>query len=179
MLRLIDDIVIFSKTKDERANLLQEVLEKLLKKEVRINFDKSKFFKKELKVLGYKVNSQGIFPNTKSLANEIFKKEIKTRKGTQKLIGVINWYRKFIPNLSTKIAEISNLLKGKENKALLTPKKEKVIYKVKEEILNGAKLCFPNYKKKFLLECDASDIGLGSILRQEDKIIGYYSKKIT
>ena len=149
LLRLIDDIVIFSKTKDERANMLQEVLEKLLKKEVRINFDKSKFFMKEL---GYKVNSQGIFLNTKSLANEIFKKEIKTRKGTQKLIGVINWYRKFIPNLSTKIAEISNLLKGKENKALLTPKKEKVIYKVKEEILNGAKLCFPNYKKKFLLE---------------------------
>lgn len=50
LLRLIDDIVIFSKTKDERANLLQEVLEKLLKKEVRINFDKSKFFMKELKV---------------------------------------------------------------------------------------------------------------------------------
>ncbi|KAF9761106.1 Retrovirus-related Pol polyprotein from transposon 17.6 [Nosema granulosis] len=31
---------------------------------------------------------------------------------------------------------------------------------------------------KFILECDASDIGLGSVLRQEDRIIGYYSKKL-
>ncbi|MGL5898788.1 MAG: RNase H-like domain-containing protein, partial [Lactobacillaceae bacterium] len=39
-------------------------------------------------------------------------------------------------------------------------------------------MCFPDYTKKFILECDASDVGLGSVLRQDDKIIGYFSKKL-
>lgn len=46
--------------------------------------------------------------------------------------------------------------------------KEMINGRVKE-ITNGAQLSFPNDTKKFILECDASDIGLGAVLRQERK----------
>ncbi|KAF9761438.1 Retrovirus-related Pol polyprotein from transposon 17.6 [Nosema granulosis] len=53
-----------------------------------------------------------------------------------------------------------------------------MIGKIKNEIATKMRLKFPDYNKKFILECDASDIGIGSVLRQEDRIIGYFSKKL-
>lgn len=54
---------------------------------------------------------------------------------------------------------------------------------LKNEIVTNVKekstLIFPNWNKKFILQCDASDIGIGCILLQEDGVIGYYSKKLS
>ena len=45
-------------------------------------------------------------------------------------------------------------------------------------------ICIPDYSKQFKLHVDACDIGIGSVLSQEDedsvdKIVGYFSKKLT
>lgn len=45
-------------------------------------------------------------------------------------------------------------------------------------ISSKTKLDFPDYTKKFRLECDATDKGIGCVLMQENEIIGYYSKKL-
>ncbi|MGL5899824.1 MAG: RNase H-like domain-containing protein, partial [Lactobacillaceae bacterium] len=61
---------------------------------------------------------------------------------------------------------------------ILSLEMKQMIDDIKQVILSKVKLGFPDYTKKFILECDASDIGVGSVLRQENKIIGYYSKKL-
>ncbi|MGL5900688.1 MAG: RNase H-like domain-containing protein, partial [Lactobacillaceae bacterium] len=174
----IDDIIVYSKTKKEHTETLIKVLKRLLAKTVKINFDKSNFFKNEIDVLGYKINNEGIFPNTRCLNNKIFDKKINSKRDVQKILGIINWYRKFIPNLSTRIAEISNLLKDDNKSKQITQKMRTTIHEIIDEICKGVKLAFPDYTKKFTLECDASDVGIGSVLKQEDKIIGYFSKKL-
>lgn len=69
----IDDAVIYKKTKEEHACILKLILNKLLERDfLRINFDKSKFFQIELEVLCYKINPDGIYPNTRCLNNEVF-----------------------------------------------------------------------------------------------------------
>ncbi|EQB60846.1 pol polyprotein, partial [Vairimorpha apis BRL 01] len=98
-------------------------------KEEHINIRNVDFLQKELDVLGYKIDKEGIYYKIKNV---------------QRLMGIINWYRKFIPNLSTKMVKVSNLLK-----------KEDIHY----------------YTKKFILECDALDIGLGSVLRNKLQFI--------
>ena len=40
-----------------------------------------------------------------------------------------------------------------------------MIEDIKHVIFSNVKLGFPDYTKKFILECDALDIGLGSVLR--------------
>lgn len=52
------------------------------------------------------------------------------------------------------------------------------IKELRQTIASNAKFEFPDYSKKFKLECDASQDGMGSVLLQEDKIIGYFSKKL-
>ncbi|WUR04570.1 endonuclease [Vairimorpha necatrix] len=173
----IDDIIIFNKTKEEHTATLLQVLQRLFEHHIKINFEKSKFFQSEVEVLGYVVKSDGIYPKQSYLENKIFYKEIKTLKDVQKLLGVMNWYRKFLPDLSMKLHAISDLLKKENKNKALTQEMKLEIERMKLHIRQNHKLCFPNFKKKFKLNCDASELGMGSVLYQEDRIIGYYSKK--
>ena len=42
---------------------------------------------------------------------------------------------------------------------------------------NGALLAFPDFKRKFTLHTDASDVQIGGVLSQEGKPLGFFSKK--
>ncbi|MGL5899968.1 MAG: reverse transcriptase domain-containing protein, partial [Lactobacillaceae bacterium] len=176
----IDDIVIFTKTKEDHLRILEKVLKRLLRFEVKINFDKSKICVKQIHVLGYTVNEEGIHPIVTDKTREMLGRKIKTKRDVQRLVGLLNWYRKFIPSLSEKICNVTNLLQGKEpyKKIIITKQMKDTIENLAKMISSKIKLDFPDYTKKFRLECDASDKGIGCVLMQENKIIGYYSKKL-
>lgn len=173
----IDDIVLYSKSEEEHINLLDRVLTKLYEHQMQINFEKSKFFAHEIEILGYRVNEQGIYPRKIYLENNIFKKDCKTRKDIQSLLGVLNWYRKFVPDMSRRIYKVTEMLKTDNKDFKITEEMKKEIENIKEHIATKAKLDFPNYKEKFTLQCDASELGIGAVLIQETRIIGYFSKK--
>jgi len=82
----IDGIIIFGKNKEEHDQNVVSVLQLLKENSVRINFEKSLFRKEEIKLLGYIIDSQGIRPDTKYLTNEIFSKEIMTKKRRSKTV---------------------------------------------------------------------------------------------
>ncbi|KAF9758260.1 Transposon Tf2-8 polyprotein, partial [Nosema granulosis] len=71
-----------------------------------------------------------------------------------------------------------NLLRKNETPIKFSEGMKKMVADIKTEIIQNAKIQFPDYTKKFILECDASDIGIAGVLSQEDKIIGYFSKKL-
>lgn len=175
----IDDITFYSKTIEDHRKTLFLVLKRLYENRVKINFEKTKLFCKEINVLGYKINKEGIFPKTEYLHNKIFSKEIQTKRELQQLVGVLNWYRKFIPDMSRKLHKITDMLKNKHGKIMLDNEMKRQIIEMRKFIRENHKLSFPDYTRKFTLHCDASDIGLGSVLTQEGNIIGYYSKKFS
>lgn len=68
----IDDITISSRTIEEHKKTLLQVLKRLYKHGMKINFEKTKLFQTEIEVLGYRVNKDGIYPKTEYLNNKIF-----------------------------------------------------------------------------------------------------------
>ena len=59
---LIDDIVITASTENEHFNRLHEVLKRLNEAGLKVNLKKCKYFKDEIKYLGYRINKLGIQP---------------------------------------------------------------------------------------------------------------------
>ena len=100
----------------------------------------------------------------------------RTVKQLQKLLGFINWFRNYIPGLSVQLAKITDKTK-KDRKFVWTEEDTLIIEKIFEQLSEKSILNYPDFEKSFDIFCDASDKGMGSILRQKEKIIGYFSYK--
>ncbi|GFS02368.1 Pol polyprotein [Elysia marginata] len=91
-----------------------------------------------------------------------------SKKQVRSLLGVLNYYRKFIPKFSSLSAPISNLKKsGQPDKIHWTLDCQTALDKILLALNSDPILILPNFSQKFNLRTDASDTGLGVCLLQE------------
>lgn len=97
-------------------------------------------------------------------------------------MGLVGWYRRFIPNFSLIAAPLTNLTKKKvpfniDQNAL------QAIEILKNSLISNTVLAHPDFSQPFILATDASKIGIGAILSQLhdgfERPIAYSSKKLT
>ncbi|KAG0439306.1 Transposon Tf2-9 polyprotein [Dictyocoela muelleri] len=171
----IDDILIHSPNYETHGKHITEVLNTLRANNISINFDKSRFFQEQVIYLGHIVDKKGTRPDISRLIP--FEKLIpSTKKKLQRLLGILNWYRPYIHNLSHKTIELTEKLKdGKKFK--WQEKDTEILREIYQEIKRQTLLHFPDMNKPFILESDASDRGIGAVLKQENTIVGLYSAK--
>ena len=92
----------------------------------------------------------------------------KTVKEVRAFMGFVNYYRRFIKNLSI-IANPLYALTKKENETFIwKQEQEDAFLKIKEKLCSTEVMKFPDFNKPFRLTTDASKIGYGAILEQED-----------
>ena len=89
----------------------------------------------------------------------------KNVKQLQRIIGMILWYRRFIPKFSEIIEPLQTLLrKGIEWRWVI--QQEQALMKIKELLKTGPILTYPDFNHPFQLETEVSDTGLGAVLTQ-------------
>jgi len=93
---------------------------------------------------------------------------------------MVNYYAKFIPNLSTLLGPIYNLLK-KEVKFVWTSECRKAFNKTKQTMASESLLVDYNSDLSVVLSCDASEYGIGAVLmhifeNEERRPVGYASR---
>ncbi|KAG0419853.1 Retrovirus-related Pol polyprotein from transposon gypsy [Dictyocoela roeselum] len=171
----LDDILVHSPDTRTHADHLLQLLKLLKEANISINFEKSRFFKSEVVYLGQIIDKNGTRADTSRLMpiNKIIPK---TRKQLQRLLGLLNWFRPYIENLSLKILNFTDKLRN-EGKFNWTDEDTAILRDVYDEIKRQTLLYYPNVHDPFILETDASDRGMGAILKQNEKIVGIYSYK--
>lgn len=99
----IDDIIIYAESIEEHNKIMIELLDNLRKYQVKINFDKSVFLTTKLEILGDIIEDGNIRIDTENI-NRLFDPDIAIcpKRDIQKIIGIITWYRNFIPDVSRK-----------------------------------------------------------------------------
>lgn len=178
----LDDIVIISKTFDEHITILFKVLSKLKNANITINFNKSQFFRKELKYLGYVVDEQGLRTDPNKVEAILKISTPTSRKDVKKFLGTASWYRRFIPNFSNLATPLNKLTSsGKKVPPFKwTEEAEKAFIAIKKALVATPSLACPDFTKRFAVHCDASSFGMGAMLTQEfndvEKPIAYMSK---
>ncbi len=107
----IDDIIIYSKTADEHVHAIQQVLRRLEQNGLCVKFSKCQLCRSEIEYLGFIVGRNGLKVNplkTKAIQDFPTPKDI---KGVQAFLGVVGYFRYFIPDFALKAKPLYALLK--------------------------------------------------------------------
>ncbi|CAL8111754.1 unnamed protein product [Orchesella dallaii] len=166
VLAFIDDIIIYSNSFEEHLEHLDLVFKRLLEFGFRIHPDKAQFLKNEVKYLGFVIENQTGSPNPDKLKALEGYQRPKNRKEIQRFLGFCGYYRHFIKDFSTIAKPITELLK-KESVFFWSTDVERAFLQLKCELAKASSLKLPDLSKPFLIQTDASDIGIGAILLQD------------
>ncbi|KAI5152345.1 hypothetical protein ENBRE01_2758 [Enteropsectra breve] len=179
----LDDIVIHAKSKKDHDMIVREVFKRLEESNLYVNVKKLQLAQKEIKLLGIMVDgkTQKLLGESKNDIME-YPRPVDT-KSLRRFLGKMNFYAPFIKDMS-KIAIPLYEKTGKYAKFEWSSEMENSFKMLKDNLSNAVGLYLPDYKKKFTLETDASDTGLGATLLQEDASgrmvpIRWASRKLT
>ena len=89
--------------------------------------------------------------------------------------GLAGFYRRFVKYFST-IAAVLNDLTKKVVEFVWGVAQDIAFDTLKNKLILAPLLMLPNFHKQFKIECDASGLGIGGVLMQEQKPIAYFLK---
>ena len=172
-----DDICIATETKEEHDKVIKKVLERAKHYGVKFNFDKFKYCLTQIKYLGNIFCEEGVFPDPSKI--EVIKKfpDPKNKNDLQKLLGMINYLRQFIPNLSEIISPLRELLKNNIVWNWSHIHKE-ALKKIRNIICSSQVLINFDPSLPITIQCDASKDAIGCCLLQNNKPVSFASRSL-
>ncbi|CAM4511130.1 unnamed protein product [Leuciscus chuanchicus] len=178
----LDDILVTGRNDEEHLQTLARVLERLQEAGLRLKRSKCSFMEKEVTFLGHKVDETGLHPvpeKVTAIQNAPSPKNVTELKA---YLGLLNYYNKFLPNLSTVLAPVHQLLR-KDEKWNWKEEQEVAFAQSKKMIQSVQVLVHYDPQKDVILSCDASPYGLGAVLSHKmpdgsERPIGFMSRTL-
>ena len=188
----LDDIIIFSDTKEEHLKRLEAVFQKLCAAGLKLKPSKCFFFREEIEYLGHVVSGKGISTNPKKIEAVSKWPTPKTVYDVRSFLGFVGYYRRFIKNFSRITKPIREVITGLENQSKRSAKKTYIEWSdaadvafehLKAMCVSTPILAYPDYQLPFTLHTDSSTDGLGAVLYQKQdgklRVIAYASRSVS
>lgn len=161
----LDDILIFSKNLEEHRVHVRAVLQRLLENKLFVKAEKCEFHSPLVSFLGY-ILAGGQVKTDPAKVKAVVEWPVPTsRKLLQRFLGFANFYRRFIRNYSQKAAPLIRLTSSKLP-FIWSQEADAAFSKLKELFTSAPVLIHPDLSKQFIVEVDASDLGVGTMLSQ-------------
>ncbi|CAI2738545.1 unnamed protein product [Dicrocoelium dendriticum] len=178
----LDDILIASSSDEEHLRHLDALFQRLTQHGVTVNPDKCELGQSSIDFLGHRISASGI----EALPDKI--QALKdypapsSFKQLRRFLGLVNYYRRFIPNCASIVQPMTDLLRGKQRSFHFTDDAKLSFEKLKDAISNIALLAHPDTSAPLSLTTDASDTAVGAVLQQLiDRRwipLGFFSKRL-
>jgi hypothetical protein len=171
----LDDILIFSKSREDHITHVKQVLDVLRKEQLFLKLSKCEFGKTSLIYLGHIVGGGKlkIDPSKVKVILEWPKPSNVTK--VRSFLGAAQYWRKFIANFSSIAAPLHTVTSVKQV-FQWGDKQQKAFDTLKEKISSTPVLALPNLRQPFEIQTDASNYAMGAVLLQYGKPICFHSE---
>ena len=178
----LDDIIIVGRTFEEHLCHLQEVFARLRQARLKLKVTKCSLFQKEVSYLGHIVSDRGIATDPSKTAKVAQWPVPTTVKEVQQFLGLANYYRRFVKDFAT-IARPLHRLTEHQMKFKWTTECQDAFEDLRRRLISAPVLAYPDFSRGFILDTDASDMGIGAVLSQAgaegEQVIAYASRVLS
>ena len=173
ILVFFDDILVFSSCLEDHLSHLRIVLDNLLSNQLYAKKSKCVLRCSEVEYLGHIISGDGVkvYPKKTMVVQQW--PIPTTLKALRGFLGLTGYYRKFIQGYGAIAQPLIDLLKKDgfhwSDATLMA------FNKLKVAMVQPPVLALPNFSKPFVIMCDASRVGLGAVLMQDNRPIAFHS----
>ena len=177
------DILVTGRTEEEHLKNLQTVLERLEDHGLRLKCKKCYFLQPRVDYLGYSINKEGLHTMQTKVKAVVEPPRPQKVQELRAFLGLVNYYGKFIPRLST-IAHPLNRLLGKKVPWKWDSECQRAFEALKRKLASSKVLAHYDPQLPLKLDCDASAYGVGAVLSHvypdgSERPISYASRTLS
>jgi hypothetical protein len=172
-----DDILVYNASLDDHTRHLKLVLELLARDQWKVKLSKCSFARQQVSYLSHIIDAQGVATDPVKIQAIA---EWPTPSGIRDLrsfLGLAGYYRKFIRNFGVICQPLTSLLK-KGSLFIWTSEHDIAFNTLKKALVSAPVLALPDFSTTFLVETDASALGVGAVLMQKGHPLAFLSKAL-
>ncbi len=179
-----DDILIYGEgdtieeATEDHEEVLRNLMQRCRERNVKLNPKKLRLRLTEVPFVGHLVTEAGVRADPAKVKALMGMPNPEDVAGVQRLLGFVNYLSKFVPRLSEHVEPLRQLT----HKDVLwhwTEQHDEAVKTVKNIIASDTILRYYDSTKPLVLQCDASDFGLGAALMQDGAPIAFASRRMT
>lgn len=178
----LDDLLVHAATFSNELDHLREVFSAIRQAGLRLHPKKCHLFRRETAFLGHVINAEGVATDpAKTAAVKDWPVPANTSE-LRSFLGLASYYRRFIRDFAT-IASPLHKLTQKGQAFQWNEACEHAFAQLKAALVGAPVLAYPDLQRPFIVDTDASNVGLGAVLSQEgehgEQVVAYYSRTLS
>lgn len=178
----LDDIVIATTTFEEHLEWLKRVFTKIIAAGLKINPEKCEFCRSQVRYLGFLVQKDGLSVDPEKAQPLLDYPAPRNIKQLRRLLGMASWYRRFIPQFATVSEPLTRLLR-KNQRWEWGDEQTRAFEDIRDRLAASPTLSCPDFNHPFVVQTDASSIGVGAVLSQSidsiEHVIAFASRALS
>eukprot|EP00731_Ephydatia_muelleri_P005611 Em0002g1787a len=180
----LDDIIVMGRTFEEHLSNLDSVFARIREAGMKIKPAKCFFLRERVQYLGHIVSKDGIEADPDKLRKVQCWPTPQNVREVQQFLGLANYYRRFIRNFAEVARPLHRLTERSASVFQWTIQCQESFNLLRELLSSPPILSYPDFKKPFILDTDASNEGIGAVLSQLDNhgreyVIAYGSRLLS
>ena len=174
---IADDILVAARTREEHDVAVNRVIQRCRDSGFRLNPKKARILLDQINFFGHTLTKEGLKPDAKKIQGIKRLAVPSNKQELQSLLGMFNYLGKFVPNLAAKTQDLRALVK-KNAEFVWEETHTKIFESLKAELKDNMTLQYFDPQKEIVIECDASQKGLGACLLQDGKPVNFSSRSL-